>query len=486
MSCCLKHELKNNYQRSIRSFSKRNSSDKNQQVGLLSDSISVGKSIWLVGLCLFFFRWTSDSYSDVDSPSINLDVEKYVLDNGLTVILHEDHSSGLVSYHTWFRVGSKDENPNLTGLAHLFEHMMFKGAKRYTGKEYEELLRRNGGRNNAFTSHDYTGYYVNIGSSKLELVMDLESDRMESLAISEVNLNSERDVVKEERRFRVDNNITGFMQEKLFSTVYNVHSYKWPIIGSMEHLGNATVEQCKDFFKRYYAPNNAVLVVVGDFKTSKVKKLINKYYAHIRPQEIKKNKILSEPVQQAARQVTVSKEIQNPRISIGYPTSKAGDIDSYVLDVLSNILGGGESSRLHRKLVVERELASMAGTYSYSPEDPGIFNIAVDVRNKGRYVRGVILEVIDNEISKLKTSLVTDVELEQAKKFILLSHIESLKTASGKAQSLALNEVVMKDYRFLFSDLDKYQSVTAEDIIRVSKKYFDQTKRNLIVVKPKR
>ncbi len=468
MSCCLKHELKNNYQwsihyqRSIRSFS---------------------KSIWLFSLCLFFFSGAQVAYSDVDSPSINLDVEKYVLDNGLTVILHEDHSSGLVSYHTWFRVGSKDENPNLTGLAHLFEHMMFKGAKRYTGKEYEELLRRNGGRNNAFTSHDYTGYYVNIGSSKLELVMDLESDRMESLAISGANLNSERDVVKEERRFRVDNSIAGFMQEKLFSTVYNVHSYKWPIIGSMEHLSNATVDQCKDFFKRYYAPNNAVLVVVGDFKTSKVKKLINKYYAHIRPQEIKKNKILSEPVQQAARQVTVSKEIQNPRISVGYPISKAGDIDSYVMDVLSNILGGGESSRLHRKLVVEQELASMAGTYSYSPEDPGVFNIAVDVRN-GINV-DLVLELIESELSKLQTSKVSAVELEQSKKFILLSHIESLKTVSGKAQSLALNEVVMKDYKFLFSDLEKYQSVTAEDIVRVSKKYFDKTKRNLIVVRPK-
>lgn len=418
-----------------------------------------------------------------DLPSIEFDVEKYILDNGLTVILHEDHSSNLISYHTWFRVGSKDEDPNLTGLAHLFEHMMFKGAKRYTGKEYEELLRKNGGINNAFTSHDYTGYYTNIGADKLELVMDLESDRMGSLAISEANLDSERDVVKEERRFRVDNSIAGFMQEKLFSMVYNVHPYKWPIIGSMEHLSNATVDQCKDFFRKYYAPDNAVLVIVGDFNTKKVKKLIDKYYAHLKSQEIKKQKILLEPIQKQDRKASVSKEVQNPRTSIGYPISKAGDADSYALDVLSNILGGGKSSRLHRKLVEERQLASMAGTYSYSPEHPGIFNITVDIRNGVNI--DFVLRLIELEVNKLKTSKVSAEELEKAKKFILLSHIESLKTASGKAQSLALNEIVMKDYKFLFSDLDRYQSVTAEDIVRVSKKYFNKNQRNVLVVKPK-
>ncbi len=433
---------------------------------------------YLFSLIIYF----SVSTALASLPNIKLKVEKYSLDNGLTVILHEDRSSGLISYHTWFRVGSKDEDPNLTGLAHLFEHMMFKGATRYTGKQYEELLRKNGGTNNAFTSHDYTGYYVNIGSNKLELVMDLESDRMESLVISEGNLKSERDVVKEERRFRVDNNIAGFMDEKLFSMVYNTHSYRWPIIGSMEHLSNVTIAQCKDFFRRYYAPNNAVLVIVGDFNKGKTKKLINKYYGHIKSQKVLKKNIAKEPVQKAARKTVIHKKVQNPRVSIGYPTSKAGDSDSYALDILSYILGGGQSSRLHRKLVVQRQLASMAGSYSYTPEDPGILNVTVDVRN-GINI-DTVLNVIESEMSKFRDHEVTEEELKKAKKFILLANVNALKTVSGKASNLALNEVVMNDYRFLFSDIQRYQNVTAKDILRVANQYLNKQKSNLIIVKP--
>ena len=178
-----------------------------------------------------------------------------------------------------------------------------------------------------FTSHDYTGYFVNINSDKLELVMDLESDRMESLSISKANLDSERDVVKEERRFRVDNNISGFIQEKLFASTYKSHSYKWPIIGSMVHLSKVTVRQCKDFFKQYYAPNNAVLVIAGSFKKKAVKKLVDKYYSHIPPQKIKRRVLLSEREQKAQRKLWYKKEVGNPKLSMAFLTTKAGEKD---------------------------------------------------------------------------------------------------------------------------------------------------------------
>jgi zinc protease len=220
------------------------------------------------------------------SQSIRFPVEKFKLANGLTVLLNEDHSAPIISYHTWFRVGSKNEEVGYTGIAHLFEHMMFKGAKRYTGEQFDRVLQANGGVNNAFTTHDYTGYYETLPGSKLELVADIEADRMENLQITPENLTSERDVVKEERRFRVDNNPGGVLREALYGTAFKVHPYRWPVIGYMEDISRIDVAKANEFYRTYYAPNNAVLVISGDFDKAEAKRIVEKYYGAIKSQEI--------------------------------------------------------------------------------------------------------------------------------------------------------------------------------------------------------
>ena len=237
-------------------------------------------SFWLVLIALTFTVKTQVWAEDL-AELIKFPVEKYQLNNGLTVLLHEDHSVPTISYHTWFRVGSKNEEPGYTGIAHLFEHLMFKGAKRYTGKEFDRILQANGAVNNAFTSYDYTGYYENLPSDKLELAVDLESDRLVNLQVNAENLVSEREVVKEERRVRVDNSVGGFLSEMLYATVFKVHPYRWPVIGWMQDLDQIDLKKCREFYGSYYAPNNAVVIVAGDFDTKSAKALIDKYYSHL-------------------------------------------------------------------------------------------------------------------------------------------------------------------------------------------------------------
>ena len=413
---------------------------------------------------------------------IHFNVEKFQLPNGLTVLLHEDHSTPLISYHTWFRVGSKDEEPGFTGIAHLFEHMMFKGAKRYGNKEFDRILRSNGAILNAFTSKDYTGYYINLPSHGLELVMDLESDRMESLQITDANLQSEREVTKEERRARVENNIAGTIQENIFLTAFQTHPYRFPVVGLMDDLSNITVEKCKEFFRQYYAPNNAVIVIVGDFEPQKAKKLLNKYYASIPRQTIHRREYQQETAQKKRRSKVILKDVQNESFSIGFHVSKAGDSDSYALDLLADMLGGNKSSRLYKRLVYESQLASSVSAYAYTPKDPGIMQIFISLKPKSN--SKTALRIISEEIKQAQRRLFTEEEIQRTKTSILLSHINSMKSFHGKAQSLAINEIIMGDYKFFFEDIERYSEVSAKQIQSVAKKYLNSWQETLIHVKP--
>ena len=239
---------------------------------------------WTVASLVFIFVqfYSGLCFSATDKKvenqlQLKLDVEKYSLKNGLNVLLYEDHSVPLVSYHTWFRVGSKNEKPGLTGMAHLFEHMMFKGTAKFPAEKFDQILQSNGAVNNAFTSNDYTGYYIDAPSDKLEVLMDLESDRMTHLAVTELNLKSEREVVKEERRMRTENSVQGTLFELIFGVVFKVHPYRWPVVGWMEDLNRMKVGDCIAFYEKFYAPNNATLVIAGDISISKTKELVEKY-----------------------------------------------------------------------------------------------------------------------------------------------------------------------------------------------------------------
>lgn len=421
--------------------------------------------------------------ADIGSQ-IRFAVEKYKLPNGLTVVLHEDHSVPIISYQTWFRVGSKNEEPGFTGIAHLFEHMMFKGAKRYTGSQFDTILQLNGATNNAFTTNDYTGYYENLPSSKLELVIDIESDRMESLQINPANLQSEREVVKEERRFRVDNNPPGVLREAVFGTAFRVHPYRWPVIGYMTDLDNITLEKANEFYRTYYAPNNAVVVIAGDFDSAAAKKLIEKYYSGIKSQPIPAKTLPAEPAQTATRTQNIARDVQSTSLAIVYHTPKAGTDEAYALDLLANIMGYGSSSRLYQRLVYKDQTATSIAVLNLTLQDAGLFQVRVTL--KPGVSADTAYRSILGEMWRPRNLLVSDAELQKAKNQVMKSYVDSLKTVHGKAEALALNEILYGDYEQLFRDLDRYNQVTAEQIRQASAKFLGPEKASIVTLKPKK
>lgn len=416
------------------------------------------------------------------SKMIEFPVEKFKLDNGLTVLIHEDHSVPILSYHQWFRVGSKDEKPGRTGLAHFFEHLMFKGTTEYAAGEMERVIQSNGGDFNAFTSLDYTGYYINLPNDKLEVAMQIESSRMTNLLFDQKQINSEREVVKEERRFRVDNQIMGFLNQKVFSTVFKVHSYRWPVIGYMRDLNAATKNDMKDFYRVHYAPNNSVLVIAGAVNSADVKKLVQKYYGKIKPQKLPEKKFKQEPEQKAARGVNIKRSVQAPVFALVYKAPKAGVPDAYTLDLLSNILSDGHSSRLYKRLVYRGQLASSISSYNYTPQEPGIFQVTGSLRPGANLQKAITATY--SEIYKMRKKLVSEKELAKAKNQVMYSYVSSLKTVGGKARALAVNEILFGDYTRLFSDLEKYHEVSREDIKSAAERYLIPEKRSTITIVP--
>ncbi len=414
---------------------------------------------------------------------ISLPVTKFKLENGLTVLLLEDHSVPIISYHTWYKVGSRDEVEGVTGAAHMLEHMMFKGAKKYSGKQFDQLMNENGVQHNAFTTFDYTGFYQNLPSSKLEMIMDIELDRMSSLTLNPKELLSERDVVKEERRWRVDNNPRGILFETTMSNVFKTHPYKWPVIGTMKDISNYNVETLRKFYNEYYVPNNAVLVIAGDFKTAAVKKLVEKYYGQLKFKDVPVVTTPKEPSQTVQKNAFIRQEVQSISVDIAFQGYPQGSEDMYALDLASYILGAGSSSRLHKRLVYLSQIATAAQAYHFSLKDHGLFNIGVSL--KPGQTQEKALELVYNEIFKLRTQKVTELELKKAKTLAMKSFVDGLMTIDEKARALAATEIVTGSYENLYTDLEKYNKVTVEDIQRVSAKMLNTNQRSIIVLEPK-
>lgn len=415
---------------------------------------------------------------------VDLPVEKFKLENGLTVLLHVDRSVPLISYHTWYRVGSRDEWKGVTGAAHMLEHMMFKGAKKYSGKDFDRILHENGIVNNAFTTHDYTGYYENLPSSKLELIMDVEVDRMKSLAINPEDLKSELQVVGEERRWRVDNNPNGLLRELIFGNLFKAHPYTWPVIGYMADIQSYTSENLRKFYSAFYVPNNAVLVIAGDFDPAQVRKMVEKYYGQLEAKTLPQRSYPVEPDLKNSIRKVLPWEVQNKSMMIAYKGVAAGTEDAYALDLLATILAGGRSSRLHKKLVYQEQTAGGVGAYNMTNADPGAFNVFMSMK-PGKPTEPAETIALA-EISKLRQSLVSTKELEKSKNQMMMDYMEGLTTIDGKAQTLAINEIIYGDYKRFFADLEQYQRVTPEDILRVARKYLDPNKRVTGILEPKK
>ncbi len=424
------------------------------------------------------------------SLGVNFEVEKEVLPNGLTVLYHADRSVPLVSFHTWFKVGSKDEKTGVTGIAHLFEHMMFKGSKKYSGDQFDTILQSNGATNNAFTTQDYTGYHINAPSSKLELLMDIESDRMATLKIDKAALDSEREVVREEKRFRVDDNPMGLLWQGIFRTSFQKHPYRSPVIGTMEDLGNVTPEIAQAFHKTYYSPSNAVIVIAGDFELAEAKRLILKYYGSIPKQIVTRTSHEPEKLQTNPRSEFIARDVKGWTFAINYLAPAAGTEESFAMDLLATIMGRGPSSRLYRRIVYNGQLATSASASNNTMQDAGLFQIFVTMKpNSSRGgAQSDFLKAqraIYGEMWRPRNIVVTQLELERARNQILVSQVESLKTLHGKAEALAVNEVLFGDYKRVFTDLDQYLKVTPAQIQAVAKKYLAPERSVLVVVRPK-
>jgi zinc protease len=440
---------------------------------------------WLLGALMstLFVSIFFTIQLQAEEVSIRFPVEKYTLPNGLVVLLAEDHSAPIISYQTWFRVGSKNEETGYTGLAHLFEHMMFTGTPRYKRDQFDAILQMNGATNNAFTTNDYTAFYENLPSSKLELVMDIEADRMVNLQVTAENLKSEREVVKEERRYRVDNNPMGVLQEALQDTAYKVHPYKWPVIGYMKDIDHITLEKAQEFYKTYYAPNNAVLVIAGDFKTKNAKSLIEKYYGPLHSSVIPQKARPAEPLQTDARSRFISRDVQNMTYILAYHVPGAGQYETYALDLLASILGGGNSSRLYKRLVYTTQQATNVGAGNYSLQDPSLLQIYVTLK-PGQGLNEAE-QFTYTEVWRPRIQGVTESELSMAKKRVAKGYIDSLKTVFGKAESLAQNEVLFGNYEEMFKDFSRYEKVTVPEIKAVAEKYLLPKQSTLVVLIPK-
>lgn len=434
-------------------------------------------AILIFNLLIFSFAALKPAIAAIQFP-----VEKFKLANGLTVILQQDRTIPMVSYHTWYRVGSRNESTGVTGAAHMLEHMMFKGAKKYSGKEFDKVLHENGITNNAFTSWDYTGFYENLPSSKLELIMDMEVDRMRDLNLRQEDLTSELQVVGEERRWRVDNNPSGLLREALYQKIYDVHPYQWPVIGYMKDIQAYTPEKLRHFYDTYYLPNNAVLVLAGDFDIPSTKKMIEKYYGSLQARPIPTPNFPKESEPTKARRVEITSEVENSTVLIAYPSVESGHPDSWALDLLANVLGSGSSSRVFKKLVYKDQLATDASSYHMSNADPGVFVVSASV-NPGGAVEPV-KKILESEVEKVAKQKISTRELEKSKNILMKETLDGLTTIDGKAQSLAINEILYGDYRRLFSDFEKYQSVTVEDIHRVAQKYLKSSRSVTAVLNP--
>lgn len=434
-------------------------------------------------LSVLFFVLSQAHAQEKDNLKINLPVTKYKLQNGLTVLLHEDHSVPLISYHTWYKVGSRDEAPGITGSAHMLEHMMFKGSKKYPGKSFDRLLHENGIVNNAFTTYDYTGFYQTLPSSKLEMMMDIEVDRMSNLTLSPEDLASEREVVKEERRWRVDNNPMGLLMETVMGTIFKTSNYRWPVIGTMKDISDYKIETLRNFHSVYYVPNNAILVLAGDFKTSEAKRLIEKYYGPVAYRPMPRREYPREATQEAQRNASVKKDVQSTSFTVSFAGIPNAHPDMYALDLASNILGNGTSSRLHKRLVYAKQTATSAYSYNMTMQDQGAF--AVGVNLKPGVAMQESLDLVYQEIWKMRNKLVTEDELAKAKTQVMKDLVDGLTGIDGKARALAVNEIMTGSYDNLFKDLDKYNAVTAEQIKEVSNKYLNQAQRSIVVLEPK-
>lgn len=412
--------------------------------------------------------------------------EEYNLDNGLHVILHQDNSAPVVAVSVSYHVGSKNEDSTRTGFAHFFEHLLFEGSDNIARGEYFKFVQKNGGKNNANTNIDRTYYYEVFPSNKLEIGLWLESERMMHAKIDTIGVNTQREVVKEEKRMNYDNVAYRSFLGETAKRMFKVHPYRWTTIGSMDHLNQAQLDEFMEFYHTYYVPNNATLTIAGDMNVEQTKKWIEDYFGPIKKgTKTMARPNIEEPLLAAEVVDTIhDPNVQIPAVMITYRTPKQTDGDAYIIRFINDILSNGASSRIHKQIVEKDQLAMDSGSFVMDGEDYGrvtFYGLLAQEKSMD-----ALLTAIDKEINKIQTTLITDKEYEKEMNQLELGFVSKNRTMEGVAESLSDYHVFFHNTDLINTEIDKYRKITKSDIKRVAKKYFNKNSRVVLYYYPKK
>lgn len=409
------------------------------------------------------------------------DVQTFTLKNGMKFLVMEDNSIPNANMYLFYKVGSRNEHPGITGLSHFFEHMMFNGSEKYGPKEFDRVMEFNGGANNAYTTQNVTVYTNWFPVSAMEKMFDLEADRIGHLTIDSAMVESERGVVLSERSTGLENSPWRMLGEAVNATAFQEHPYHWSVIGYESDIKNWTKQDLEEYFRTYYAPNNAVVVISGDVKVTEVRRLAEKYMEPIPSSKKPKPVHLTEPAQTGERRITVQKEVASPYMMIAYHTPDTRHEDYYALDILSSILSSGNTSRLYASLVDQKQLATSIFTNFGESFDPNLFQIYA-VSAKG--IEEVDLEKsIYEEIEKIKNEGISERELQKIKNQKLMAFYSQIETINGKSNNIGTYELFFGDYKKMFDAPAEYEKVSIADVSRVANEYFKKSNRTVGVLK---
>lgn len=448
---------------------------------ILGQNLRSGPVLALVAIFGWLATQTSP-HAAVRPPK--LEYKMSTLANGLKVVLHEDHSTPIVHVELWYHVGSKNEKKGRTGFAHLFEHMMFKGSKNVEPEGHPSRISSVGGQSNAYTNEDVTVYWQTLPAQYLPMVLWLEADRMASLRIDEKVFQTEREVVKEERRMRVESQPYGKLNEIIYDQAFTTHTYKHPTIGSMADLEAASIDDVRDFFKTYYVPENATMVIAGDFDPKETMELVENYMGRVPKSDHRVPRdIPAEPPQTKERRVRLEENVPLPAVVVAHHITYDGHPDSYPLHVASKVLSDGQSSRIYKKLVYEKQLALAAFGQGNLIEDPNLF-YAVAIVQRGHTPEETVNALIA-ELDRLKVEPISAAELQQAKNQFARDYILQRESVRDKSQVLAHAAVLHDDITTADGEFDIFSNMTAAEVQRVAQKYFTAENRLVITVMPR-
>jgi zinc protease len=411
-----------------------------------------------------------------------MQVERFVLGNGLRVLILADPSAPVICAQTWFGVGSRHERPGKTGLAHLFEHLMFGETENVAHGAYDRLLEEAGAETNAATFLDWTYYHTNLPAAAIELTIKLEAERMARLVLRDPQVSSEKEVVANERRQRVDDDVDGSVNEILYKEAFREHAYGRPTIGWMDDIMGFTTDDCIAFYRTYYAPNNAALVIVGDVAVDGALRVVQDHYGVQEPSVIPVEDVCPEPPQVSERRAAVQRPTATHKLAIGYKSPALGDFDHAPLVLLNEILFGGRSSRAHRALVQEQEIATEVRGWVGAFRDPALYDIYLVAR--AEHTGDELLAALDALLEDARRRPASEAELERAKARVELSALQGLETVSGKAEQIGFYETVLGDPAASFEKLAAYRRATLGDLLRVARRYLVPSSRTVVHVVP--